>query len=124
MWAFVALVLVIVLGIQLLANRQREMAILRAMGARPRVIVGLLMLESVLMAAMGSVLGFALVYGLLILCQPLLDATFGLWLPIDAPSWRELLVLMSVIGTGAIVSALPAIRAYRMSLADGMIVRN
>jgi len=107
-----------------LSERRREMAILRAMGARPRVIVGLLMLESVLMAAMGSVLGFALVYGLLILCQPLLDATFGLWLPIDAPSWRELLVLMSVIGTGAIVSALPAIRAYRMSLADGMIVRN
>jgi putative ABC transport system permease protein len=36
---------------------------------------------------------------------------------------REIWVLFGVVAAGAIVSMVPALRAYRMSLADGMIVR-
>ena len=107
-----------------LNERRREMAIFRAMGARPRVILGLLVLEATLMAAIGAVLGLALVYMGLFIAQPLVDSAFGLWLPIQAPTMREAFVLIGVIAAGAIVSMIPALRAYRMSLADGMMVRN
>ncbi len=107
-----------------LNERRREMAIFRAMGARPRTIVGLLVLEAALTAALGAILGLALLYLALIIAQPLVDSAFGLWLPIQAPSMRELWVLLGVILAGAIVSMVPALRAYRMSLADGMMVRN
>jgi putative ABC transport system permease protein len=106
-----------------LNERRREMAIFRAMGARPRVVLGLLVLEAALMAAIGAILGLALLYVGLFIGQPLIDSAFGLWLPIEAPTMREVWVLLGVVAAGAIVSMVPALRAYRMSLADGMMVK-
>ena len=106
-----------------LNERRREMAIFRAMGARPRTIMGLLVLEAALTAAVGAILGVLLLYLGLIAAQPIVDRAFGLWLPIEAPSVRELWVLIGVVCAGAIVSLVPAFRAYRLSLADGMMVR-
>ena len=106
-----------------LNERRREMAIFRAMGARPRVILGLLVIEAAVMAAVGAVIGLGLLYVGLVVAQPVVDARFGLWLPIEAPSLRELWVLLGVVAAGAIVSMVPALRAYRMSLADGMMVK-
>ncbi|MEO1138084.1 MAG: ABC transporter permease [Pseudomonadota bacterium] len=106
-----------------LNERRREMAIFRAMGARPRTILSLLVLEAMLMAAVGAILGLGLLYLALVVAQPLVDSAFGLWLPIEAPSLRELWVLISVVVAGAIVSLVPAVRAYRLSLADGMMVK-
>jgi putative ABC transport system permease protein len=106
-----------------LNERRREMAIFRAMGARPRVIFALLVLEAAVIAAIGALLGLILLYLGLYVAQPLIDSAFGLWIPVDPPTLREVWVLVGVILAGAIVSMVPAVRAYRMSLADGMIVR-
>jgi putative ABC transport system permease protein len=106
-----------------LNERRREMAIFRAMGARPRTIVGLLVLEAMLTAAIGAMLGVAILYAVLFVAQPMIDAAFGLWLPIEPPEAREALVVLGVVGASAIVSLLPARRAYRLSLADGMTVK-
>ncbi|MFN3209894.1 MAG: ABC transporter permease [Roseovarius sp.] len=106
-----------------LNERRREMAIWRAMGARPATILGLLVLEAALMAALGALLGLALLYTGLALAQPVVDSAFGLWLPIAPPTGRELATLAAVIVAAALVSLFPALRAYRLSLADGMMVR-
>jgi putative ABC transport system permease protein len=106
-----------------LNERRREMAIFRAMGARPRVVLGLLVLEAVLMASLGAIFGLVFLYVGLFIGQPLIDSAFGLWLPIEPPTLREAWMLLCVIAAGAIVSMVPALRAYRMSLADGMMVR-
>lgn len=106
-----------------LNERRREMAIFRAMGARPVTILGLLVLEAILMAAAGAVLGLNLLYVGLLIAQPLLDSAFGLWLPVEAPTLREVWVLAGVVCAGAIVSLVPALRAYKMSVADGMMVK-
>lgn len=105
-----------------LAERRREMAIFRAMGARPMTILGLLVLEAVLTAAAGALLGLGLLYVGLIVAQPVVDNAFGLWLPIEPPALREVWVLAGVVAAGAIASLVPAFRAYRLSLADGMMV--
>ncbi|KEJ90060.1 ABC transporter permease [Sulfitobacter donghicola] len=106
-----------------LNERRREMAIFRAMGARPRVIWGLLILEAIVISAIGALLGLALLYVGLMIGQPLIDNAFGLWIPIEPPTLREAGVLGAVVIAGAIVSMVPATRAYRMSLADGMMVK-
>lgn len=105
-----------------LNERRREMAILRSVGARPATVVGLLMLEAVLMAAAGAVLGIVLLYAALLVARPYVDAAFGLYLPVEAPSVREGLVVGAVVAAAALTSLLPALRAYRLSLADGMTV--
>jgi putative ABC transport system permease protein len=106
-----------------LNERRREMAVLRAVGARPLQIFGLLIAEAGVLAAAGALLGIALLYLALIALQPIVDARFGLYLPIDLPSTRELAMLAAVIGAGMLAGAIPAIRAYLNSLADGIIVR-
>lgn len=107
-----------------LNERRREMAVYRAMGARPRTIFGLLILEATIVTAIGAAVGLVLLYIALFIARPIVDQAYGLWLPINPPGWQELRVLLLIILAGAIVSVLPAIRAYRLSLADGMMVRS
>jgi putative ABC transport system permease protein len=106
-----------------LYERRREMAILRAVGASPVAIAGLLMLGAVLMAVLGALLGPALLYLGLLAAQPSIDAAFGLFLSIEPPTPREALMIAAVVFAAAATSLVPALRAYRLSLADGMTVR-
>lgn len=107
-----------------LNERRREMAILRAVGARPLTIMGLLMLEAVLMAVIAAALGVALLYTGLWALRPYVDSAYGLYLPLETLSAREGLVLGAVVLAAAITSLFPALRAYRLSLSDGMTARN
>ncbi len=107
-----------------LNERRRELAILRAVGASPATVLGLLIIEAAAIALAGAILGAALHYLGLALAQPWLDEAFGLYLPITAPGWNELGLVGLVALCGALVGLLPAVRAYRMSLADGIAVRN
>lgn len=107
-----------------LDERRREMAILRTVGAKPLTITGLLVLEAALMGAIAAGLGIALIYTALWLARPWVDAAFGLYLPIEPPSSREAGIAVAAIAAAALTSLAPAFRAYRLSLADGMTVRN
>ncbi len=106
-----------------LNERRREMAILRAVGARPWTILLLLMTEAALMSLVAVIVGVGLLYTGLFFARSYIDTAFGLYLQIGAPSGRELAVLASVVAAGTVVSLVPALRAYRMSLTDGMQVR-
>ena len=107
-----------------LNERRREMAILRSVGASPRTVVGLLMTEAGLLSLLGVLLGVALLYLGLYLARPMVDAQYGLYLPISLLSQRELVMLVLIVGSGFGVALLPALRAYQMSLADGMTVQS
>lgn len=107
-----------------LNERRREMALLRAIGARPWTILLLLTTEAALMSLTAVTLGIGLLYTGLWLARARIDAAFGLYIEITAPSPREWLVLGCVILAGIAVSLLPAIRAYFLSLADGMQVKH
>jgi putative ABC transport system permease protein len=76
-----------------------------------------------LIATIGGVLGLGLLYLGLAIAQPIADDLFGLWLPIRAPGAREIYVLMGVILAAALAGLVPALRAYRLSLADGLTVK-
>ncbi|MDJ0630669.1 MAG: ABC transporter permease [Rhodobacter sp.] len=106
-----------------LNERRREMAILRAVGARPWTILILLMTEAALMSSAAVLLGLGLLYTGMFVARSYVDAAFGLYLEISAPAGRELVVLGAVVAAGTLVSLAPALRAYRMSLTDGMQVK-
>ena len=107
-----------------LNERRREMAIYRAMGAGPRTIFLLLMTETLLLVASGCLLGVLIVYVFLGLGQGYIDQQFGIWLELGLPSTRELWAIAAIMVAGACASLLPALRAYRFSLADGMMVKS
>lgn len=103
--------------------RRREMAILRAIGAGPRRIIGLLVLESGLLSVLGAASGVVLVYALLLLARAPVEAQFGLHLPIRPPGPVELTYVAVVVVAGFLIGLIPAVKAYRNTLADGLSLR-
>ena len=106
-----------------LEERRREMAILRAVGVGQARIATLLIMESGLLTVVGSLLGIALVYGAAFAAQPLIEQHFGLYLPIRALGQVEYLYLVCLWLAGFAFGAVPAWKAYRNSLADGLSIR-
>jgi putative ABC transport system permease protein len=107
-----------------LNERRREMAILRSVGARPATILGMMTAEAAVLTAGGVALGVILIYAALLALQPYIDRTYGLHLKIAPPTQTEWLTLASIIIGGLLAGLLPAISAYRMSVADGMTVKS
>ncbi len=106
-----------------LSERRREMAILRAVGAGPRTVGCLMVLEAGTLALAGGLAGTFLFLAGLLIAGPIVDQAYGLYLPFSLPSARELLILGGFVCAGILSGLIPAIGAYRMSLADGMTVR-
>jgi putative ABC transport system permease protein len=103
-----------------LESRRREMAILRAVGAGPRTIVALLVLESGVLATLAAGLGVALVYGGILVARGAVEARFGIALTMQTLGSTEWLYLGLIVVAGTLVGLLPAWRAYRNTLTDGL----
>ncbi|MBE3670159.1 peptide ABC transporter permease [Vibrio navarrensis] len=106
-----------------LQERRREMAILRAMGARPRHVFTLLISEASLLTFVGIVTGVAGVYALIAVAHPLIQQQYGINIAMTAISAHEWLLLACVQGAGILIGFIPAFRAYKQSLSDGMTIR-
>ncbi|MEL6374662.1 MAG: ABC transporter permease [Pseudomonadota bacterium] len=107
-----------------LNERRREIAILRSLGAGPRTVIGLLLAEGAVLTAAGVVVGIIATYVALFALRPAVDRWYGLYLDIAPPGWSELTALGAIIIGGTLAALIPALRAYRQSLSDGMSVRS
>ena len=124
--ALVALVSVVSLMAVVLAGlseRRRELAVLRAVGAGPRHVLGLLTLEGVWVTCVGVILGILLAQSGMALGTPWLQQELGIRLQMSAPLPTQWALLAAVLLAGLLASLGPAWRAYRWSLADGLSPR-
>jgi putative ABC transport system permease protein len=106
-----------------LNERRREMAILRSVGATPLTILSLLTLEAGVLTLFGVALGTFLLYGALAVLQPYIDRVYGLHIAIDPPGEGQLGAMAGIVLGGFVAGLVPALKAYRLSLADGMTIR-
>lgn len=106
-----------------LNERRREMAILRSVGARPQHIFTLLVFEAGLLALSGVLLGVALTYLLLLAGQPILEHRYGIFVQISGLSLYDLVILAAIVVAALAMGMLPAWRAYRNTLSDGLTIR-
>jgi putative ABC transport system permease protein len=106
-----------------LGERRRELAILRSTGARPLDIFLLLAIEGVGVMIAGVLSGLVLLTVLIFALSPLLMAHFGVTLRASAVTYDELVLLGKIVLAGCIASVFPALRAYRLSLSDGLTPR-
>nr|WP_137912749.1 MULTISPECIES: ABC transporter permease [unclassified Rudaea] len=124
-----ALVVLVVLAgmltalVTTLTERRREMAILRALGATPLTIFGLLLLEALLLAACGALAGIALLYLALAFTQRALLDGYGIAIALTPPTATELILIGGVLLAGLVAGLVPAALAYRNALADGLTIR-
>ena len=106
---------------QSLGERRRECHPARAWRRTARCFF-LVAAESVLLTLAGCVLGVALVQVLVFSMAAWLQANYGLAVSPGWPVGREWMLLGAVMLAGLLASLVPALRAYRQSLADGMMV--
>ncbi|MDB5901840.1 MAG: transporter permease [Betaproteobacteria bacterium] len=114
------LVAVVLAGLN---ERRREIAILRSVGARPRDIFMLLMIEAVGITVAGALAGVALLGILTLALAPLAAARYGLIIEPTFIAGGEGFLLAAVVAVGVLASLVPGYRAYRLSLADGLTPR-
>jgi len=106
-----------------LDTRRREFAILRSVGATPTRIFALIVTEAAVLTAAGLILGLVLLTVATFVTDPILSARFGLRLGLNVFGARELATLFLIFCAGLLASLIPAVRVYRMTLADGLSVR-
>ncbi len=104
-------------------ERRREMAILRAMGARPGHIFSLILGEAIFITLTGIALGIMLVFSMIAFGQGWIASEFGLYIGLQLISLKQVYVVLLVALFGCLIGLIPGIRMYRYSLIDGMTIR-
>ena len=101
-------------------ERRRQIAILRALGARRGTIFSSVVLEAVAIALLGMAAGF-LVYGVILgVVAAVIRAQTGVML--DPFAWHPVLVWgpAGLIGLSALAGVVPALKAYRTDVAENL----
>lgn len=118
--ALVSLLSLMAVVLASLQQRRRELAVLRAVGAQPRQLIGLLLIEGAWVTLAGVLLGVLLAQTVLWAAAPAVQAWLGVQLHSGWPLPQQWAVALAVLVAGVLASLWPAWRAYRFSLADGL----
>jgi putative ABC transport system permease protein len=106
-----------------LNERRREMAILRSLGAGPTRITALLVFESTLVTFLGIIVGSLIELSGFFILEGWLQNQFGLYLVGSAWTSVEVFYLTLMLLAGTVIGLIPALKASRLALKDGLSVR-
>lgn len=106
-----------------LNERRREMSVLRAVGAQPGHILGLMMMEAAGLGLIGAILGTVLIQLIFAIAAPVLSANYGIALIGTGIGLTDLLTVVAVTLAALLLGLWPAITALKRSLADGLTVK-
>lgn len=106
-----------------LNERRREMAILRSVGARPAQIFALLLSEATLLVLAGICIGVAANFGILFVGRSMIEDWTGLAFDLNLMTRSEAWLMIGIFIGGLAASIIPAMRAYKLSLSDGLTIR-
>lgn len=101
-------------------ERRRDIALMRALGARRRVVAGLLVGEAATVGAIGAVAGLALGHGLVALGAARIGEWSGVRIRPFDPAPEEILVFAGAVALCALAGLAPAAMAYRSDVATGL----
>ncbi len=121
----VAYLVVIVAAFSILASiynsineRRREFAILRALGARRPTVFAVILLEAIVIAAIGALIGYLVFAPIMLVTASVVRDQTGVVLDVFRFEWALVFTPLMMIAVGAIAGILPAIKAYRTEVAE------
>ena len=103
-----------------LEARGREIATLRAIGARPSQIFFLIIWETFMISLSGIIFGWALLQATLLIFSDWFMKEWGILIQSGLPSQNDVLAILSILTIALLCSTLPAIKAYRLALHEGL----
>jgi len=102
-------------------ERRREIAILRALGAKKRTVFTVIVLEATAIAAIGTIFGYVVYAIILGSASLVVRAQTGVVLDVLQPHMSLYLAPLGMIAMGAAAGLLPAFRAYKTDVAEHII---
>jgi putative ABC transport system permease protein len=96
--------------------REKDLALLRVMGATKGSIFGTILVEGLLTAALGAILGVILGHGVIAAAAATSPRLQELGLNAFAFHPAELAIIAAVLGIGILAALIPAIRLFRVDL--------
>lgn len=102
-------------------ERRRDIAILRALGARGSTIFSAIVLESAAIAALGAIGSFAVYAGIMGGAASVIRAQTGVVLNPTEFDMVMVWVPAALVGASALAGIIPAIKAYRTNVADNLV---
>lgn len=103
-----------------MSARRREIAIMRALGARRSTVLSIILSESIMLCLGGGVLGLLLGHGLIFLAAPIVEIRTGLLVNPMTFDPYELILFPVLLLLGSLVGLLPGLTAYRTDVADAL----
>jgi len=103
-----------------MSARQRDIAILRALGARRRMIFGVILLEASTIGALGMVAAFAIYAGIASAVAAVIQAQTGVMLSVFTYNPVMLWAPLGMIALCSLGGLLPACKAYRTDVAANL----
>ncbi|MEG3765900.1 ABC transporter permease [Alteromonas sp. 14N.309.X.WAT.G.H12] len=115
-----SLVGLITLLLVTLRERQKEMAVLRAIGAGPFTVLLLIQTEALLISLLACLISIGLVSAIIAMTADWMSSEYGLFLSADIFTGSTAIVIMLVLAATWLASLVPAIKAYRQALHSGL----
>jgi putative ABC transport system permease protein len=119
--------IVIVAGISILVSiynsmseRSHDIAVMRALGASRGAVMAIILVESILLALGGGLIGILLGHGLIGLVSPYVVDRTGVALNWWEFDWQELVLIPGLLLLASLVGFLPALAAYRTDVAKSL----
>lgn len=103
-----------------MSDRRREIAVMRALGARRTTVFSLILLESVLICLIGGLAGLLLGHGIVFVAAPIIEARSGLLIDSLAFTPVEFVIIPVLVAMASLVGFLPGLTAYRTDVAEGL----
>ncbi|MCC2617277.1 ABC transporter permease [Aestuariibacter halophilus] len=99
-----------------MAQRQRELAMVRAIGAGPGFVVRLILIETLFMTLVAAMLALLVLWLSAMLLQPWLLQTYGVMISSNVFTTQSAGLLGLLVISGQVVSLIPALSSYRATL--------
>ncbi len=103
-----------------MADRRREIAVMRALGAQRTTVFAIIFLESILLCVGGGLFGVLLGHGMVVIAAPILEVRTGLLIDPWAFETLELVILPVLIALASLVGIVPGMTAYRTDVAKAL----
>ena len=103
-----------------LESRRRELAIFRAVGAKPYQLLSLILTEALMVCVVGILLGWTLLQLIILTANDYLRKEWGVVSEPSLPSMSDGLALLYLVLVVLISASIPAMKAYRMALSEGL----
>ncbi|MGV3771867.1 MAG: ABC transporter permease [Verrucomicrobiales bacterium] len=102
-------------------NRRRDLAILRALGARRWKLSAAVVLEAATIAAIGALIGFAVYAVIMGVISSVVRAQTGVAL--DPLAWHHIFLVgpLAIIALGILAGMIPAYKAYQTDVAENLV---